>query len=262
MCRAGLFSRKIGELNRFLYRAAQAGAFSMGLARLLRDIHQFQTRASELREGIARGPKQVGAAEAGLKKFEDDWQKSKDIARQCKIGADEKQLQLRQREAKQADLKGKLMQAESNTVYQSLKDQIAADEKANSVLADEILEALERLDELNAKSRETEGNVAKAKEELERVKTRVNQQRAGLEGQLEQVLADLHTAEAKLPEDYRQEYFRVAKSKAEESLAPVEGESCGGCFQMLPPQMVAEVRAGKPTFCKTCGRLLYDSRDE
>lgn len=230
-----------------------------GIAPLLAGIHQLQIRVSELREAIARGPKQVAAAEAGLRKFEEDLQKSKDVARQCKLGADEKQMQLRQREAKQADLKSKLMQAESNVVYQSLKDQIAADEKANSVLADEILEALERLDELTAKSIEVEGHVGKAKEELARVKARVAEQRAGLDGQLETVLADLHNAESKLPDDYRDEYFRVSKSKGEESLAPVEGESCGGCFQMLPPQIVAEVRAGRPIFCKTCGRLLYDS---
>ena len=50
-------------------------------------------------------------------------------------------------------LKAKLNAAASNREYQALKDQIAADQMAGSVLADEILEALEKIDELAAVSR-------------------------------------------------------------------------------------------------------------
>ncbi len=44
------------------------------------------------------------------------------------------------------DLEGKLNTAASNREFSLLKEQIAADEQANSVLSDEILEALEQLD--------------------------------------------------------------------------------------------------------------------
>ena len=46
----------------------------------------------------------------------------------------------REQFAKLDDLQAKLNMAQSNKEYQLLKDQMAADKQANSVLADEILE--------------------------------------------------------------------------------------------------------------------------
>ncbi len=62
------------------------------------------------------------------------------------MAADQKQLQLKSSEDKVKDLRRKLNAAASNREYQALLEQIAADEMANSVLADEILEALEKID--------------------------------------------------------------------------------------------------------------------
>ena len=53
---------------------------------------------------------------------------------------------LRSGEGKILELETKLNQSSTNREYQALKDQIAADNMANSVLADEILEAMERVD--------------------------------------------------------------------------------------------------------------------
>ena len=40
-------------------------------------------------------------------------------------------------------------------------------------------------------------------------------------------------------------------------MAPVDGESCGGCFTILSPQVHDLIRRDKPVFCKSCGRLIY-----
>jgi predicted nucleic acid-binding Zn-ribbon protein len=229
----------------------------MNLQTALSELHRIHRQLADLRERIARGPRQVQAAEAGFKKFEGDLAKAKDTYKQAKLAADEKQLQLKSREAKIVDLRVKLHQAESNQVYQTLKDQIAADEKANSVLADEILEALEKLDVYQADIGVANVNLAKAKEELEKTKARIAQQHQQLETELTATLNDLQRVEAELPEDFRQEYHRVAKAKGEDALAPLEAESCGGCYQTLSPQVVDKLRLGKPVFCPSCGRLLY-----
>lgn len=229
----------------------------MNLAAALRELHRIHRQLADLRSRIARGPKQVQAAEASYKKFEADLAKAKDTYKQSKLSADEKQLQLKTRETKIVDLRVKLHQAESNQVYQTLKDQIAADEKANSVLSDEILEALEKLDVYQAGIGEANVNLAKAKEELEKTRKRVAEVQQQLEGELSRVLAELQNVEEELPEDFRVEYLRLAKAKGEDALAPLENDSCGGCYQMLSPQTVNQLRMGKPIFCSSCGRLLY-----
>ena len=80
------------------------------------------------------------------------------------MAADQKQLQLKAGEEKIKDLKRKLNAAASNREYQILKEQIAADEMANSVLEDEILEALEKIDQFQAKIAEAEAALAAARQ--------------------------------------------------------------------------------------------------
>ncbi len=81
-----------------------------------------------------------------------------------------KQLQLREREARIKDLQVKLNTCSSNREYQALKEQIAADQQANSVLSDEILEALERIDVLQAEFTKIQADRDKAAEGLQSVR--------------------------------------------------------------------------------------------
>ena len=86
-----------------------------------------------------RGPRQVQAHRNNVTKLDQEAHQAHDAVKQAKMAADEKQLQLKHREAKLSDLQAKLNMAQSNKEYQLLKDQIAADKQANSVLADAIV---------------------------------------------------------------------------------------------------------------------------
>ena len=70
-------------------------------------------------------------------------------------------------------------------------------------------------------------------------------------------MARRRASEAALPEDFRNDYLRIARIHGEEALATVDGDICQGCFQTITPQMCDQLRCGKPIFCMTCGRLLY-----
>ena len=223
----------------------------------LRELHRIHKQLTDLRSRLDRGPKQVAASEGAVRRMELDAEQAKEAHKKARIASDEKQLQLKSREARIEDLKSKLNQASSNKEFQTLKDQIAADQQANSVLEDEILESLERIDILAAKVKKAEADLANAKTESGKVKTRVDSEQAGLESELARVLSELKDAEGNLPSDYKQDYARVARVRGEEALAEVEGEVCGGCYQMLTPNMMNELYLAKPVFCKSCGALLY-----
>lgn len=223
----------------------------------LRTLHRIHKQLTDLRDRLERGPRQTKAAEANVKNSEAEVAQAKDAYKQAKMAADEKQLQLKQREAKLKDFELKLFAAQSNKEYQLLKDQIAADKQANSVLADEILEALEKLDVLQAAIRTAEANMTKTKEDQASLQKRVNEQRQTLEPELARVTAELQAAEGLLDGDFKANYVRLARSMGEEALAPVEGECCSGCSQTLTTQTMNTLRLDKPVFCKSCGRLLY-----
>jgi predicted nucleic acid-binding Zn-ribbon protein len=227
------------------------------LTESLRTLHRIHRQHSDLKDRLSRGPRQIQVAETSVKKCETDLAQAKDAFKQAKMASDEKQLQLKHREAKLVDLQAKLNMAQSNKEYQLLKDQMAADKQANSVLADEILEALEKIDQLQAEIKTAESNLAKTKDEQAKVRQRVNEQQQGLESELARVRGELQAAEDQLHGDFKDNYLRLSRSMGEESLAPVEAESCGGCSQTLTTQTINLLKLDKPVFCKSCGRLLY-----
>jgi len=227
------------------------------LTERLRTLHRIHRQHSDLKDRLSRGPRQIQVAEASVKKCETDLAQAKDAYKQAKMSSDEKQLQLKHREAKLADLQAKLNMAQSNKEYQLLKDQMAADKQANSVLADEILEALEKIDQLQAAVKTAEANLTKTKDELSNVRKRVSEQQHGLESELARVRAELQTAEDQLDGDFKENYLRLARSMGEDALSPVEAECCGGCSQTLTAQTMNLLKLDKPVFCKSCGRLLY-----
>jgi predicted nucleic acid-binding Zn-ribbon protein len=227
------------------------------LTETLRTLHRIHRQHSDLKDRLSRGPRQIQVAEMSVKKCETDLAQAKDAYKHAKMASDDKQLQLKHREAKLLDVQAKLNMAQSNKEYQLLKDQLAADKQANSVLADEILEALEKIDQLQAAVKTAEANLAKTKDELSKVGKRVSDQHQGLETELARVSAELHAAEELLEGDFRENYMRLSRSMGEDSLAPVEGECCGGCSQTLTVQMLNLLRLDRPLFCQSCGRLLY-----
>lgn len=230
-------------------------------ASALRELHRIHKQLTDLRERIARGPKQLRAGEANIARFEQDVTQAKETFTRSRVASDEKQLQLKQREDRIKDLKAKLNAASSNKEYQALKEQIAADEQANSVLSDEILEALEKIDEYHAKVAEAQSNLVKAKEEVAKVRKRIDGEHAGLESELARVTAELKQAETALPHDVKADYERIARVKGEDALAPIDGESCGSCYQMLSAQTMNLLKMSKVVFCSSCGALLYLPED-
>ncbi len=219
----------------------------------LRELHRIHKQLTDLRGRLDRGPKQVAASEGAVRRMETDAADAKEAHKKARVASDAKQLQLKSREAKIADLKTKLNTANSNKEFQTVKDQIAADLQANLVLEDEILESLEKIDQLASKVKKADADLVAAKAEASKVKSRVEGEHSNLESELARVLNELKDAEVNLPSEFKADYTRVARVRGEEALAEVDGEVCGGCYQMLTPNMMNDLYPSKAVFCKSCG---------
>lgn len=224
---------------------------------VLRTLHRIHGQLADLRGRLERGPKQIRAAEASVTLREEKSTQAQADFRSARVAADGKQLQLKAGEGKIADLKRKLNTAGSNREYQALKDQIAAQEMTNSVLTDEILEGLERIDELQGNIVEGKEVLAKARQKAQEVRSQVEQQEPLIRGDLARLEAELEECESALPATVRELYRRVVRQRGQDALAAVENEFCSGCHQHVPLNVCAEILLSHPMFCKTCGRLLY-----
>jgi len=230
-------------------------------AAALRELHRIHRQLADLRERLDRGPKQIKARTTNVAAAEDKLAKTQAESKAARVAIDQKQLLLRSGESKIFELKNKLNACNTNREYQALRDQILADEMANSVLSDEILEAMERSDQFKHTIAEAEQQIAKAKEELTKAQQTVRSQEETLLGEVARLEKDLREAEAGLPDDLREAYQRIVKVHGEDAMAQVEGESCGGCHKQLTPNIMSQLSMANVVFCKTCGRLLYLPED-
>jgi hypothetical protein len=226
-------------------------------AAALRELHRIHQQLAELRDRLERGPKQVRAREANVTQLEARLAEARERVKQTQMAIDRKQLDLKSGEQKVIDLRVKLNAASSNREYQALLEQIAAAEMAGSVLQDEILEGLEKIDQLAAAVKEADKNLAAGKQELDKARHVVEDSAATIRADLIRLEADLVHAEKALPGDVKAEYQRIVRSKGADSLAAVEDGVCTGCGQQITLNMQNELKLSKLVFCKSCGRLLY-----
>jgi predicted nucleic acid-binding Zn-ribbon protein len=226
-------------------------------AAALRELHHLHQQLAELRDRVERAPKQIRAREATVAQLKAKVDEAKARAQEAQLAINRKQLDLKAGEQKVVDAKVKLNGASSNKEYQALIEQIAAAEMAGSVLADEILETMEKVDGLQAAVKEAEAGLTVGNQELDKTRKAIEASAASLKSDIADYEGRLAQAEAAIPADFKVDYQRVVRSKGANGLAAVDDEVCGACGQQITLNMQNELRLSKPVFCKSCGCLLY-----
>jgi hypothetical protein len=231
------------------------------IAEALRTLHRIHRQLNDLKGRLTRGPRLLNAHVASVAKLQKAYDDIKGEYQKLRMAVDQKQLQLSTHEAAVKKREGQLIQASDNREYQALKDQIAADQMANSVLADEILEGMEKIDEMAGRVAVTEKALAKGKEEAEKAKGAIAAEQPDIQGDIDRLQIEMKEVERGLPGDFREFYDRLVRGRGEDALSLVEGHFCSGCNRQLPVNRINELLMGKPVTCLSCGRLLYLPED-
>ena len=222
----------------------------------LKEIHDLREQLEELARQLKDGPLQIASRQTTINTKRAAFEAQRLKLKQLKVASEQKSLQLKSNEDRIRDLESKLHAVSSNREYDALRTQIAADKMANSVLEDEIIEALERVDELFADVTETEAGIVRIEAELKTFSAVVHEKEAGLRQEIEELTVKVSDVESILPPDVIPVYRRLVAAYGAKALAPVKERSCGSCFIGLTSQLVLELKSGKIKFC-TCGRLMY-----
>jgi predicted nucleic acid-binding Zn-ribbon protein len=223
----------------------------------LRTLHRMHRQLEDLGGRLAAGPRRVAVLKGAVTTAEAGLQQAQDAVKQARLTADKKQLELKSAESKIRDLESKLNACKTNREYQTLREQIAADQMATKVLEDEILEALERVDALKPVVPAAEKAIEEVRRRLAADEETVRAEAAQLEEEVDRIRRELQVQELELAETLREKYDRVVRHKGADGMASVDGQSCGGCHQQITTQMVSDLLAGKIVTCRGCGRLLY-----
>lgn len=226
---------------------------------LMAVLHRIQQRLEDLRGRLRRGSLVVQAQENNVKKAAEKLEKCRENYKRLQIEANAKEQQMAAAETAIAKRKTQLAEAKSNKEYSALKSQIAADEAANSVLADETLETIDKAEKFKPSVGEAEAELQRMEEQLVATKRNVTDEEPLIKADIAKLEEELHTREAKLPQAFHDSYTRLVKSLGgHEALALIANQKfCAGCNQQVPINSLARILQQLPVTCSSCGRLLY-----
>jgi hypothetical protein len=183
-----------------------------------------------------------------------------------KVSANNAEVLARQHENKEAEAlvakyQEQINHVSNNREYESLTKEIAYQQletelrdkqskdfrKANEQLQAQLAAAKEKL-----AARKNDLEVKRG--ELDTIIEETSQEQAGLEKEHDQL--KMH-----IPERLLKAYMRI-RQNAHNGLAVVtiERDSCGGCFNRIPPQRQLDIRMYKRLIvCEYCGRIIVDT---
>ena len=139
--------------------------------------------------------------------------------------------------------------------YQELEIELAEKRLREYAGAMKTKKAL--LETAEAAAAERAADLKLKKDELEGIETEMAPQSAEYEAQAE-------AAKAKIDERLIVAYNRI-RHNVRNGLAvvTVQRDSCGGCFNHIPPQRQADIRQGKKLIvCEYCGRILVADEEQ
>lgn len=224
---------------------------------LLPELHQLHLKLQEVRDELARGPRQIRIREQAVKNKRAEQEQLKEKLTALRKLADDKNLQLKTNESKIGELQAKLNAAATNKEYEIISTQIQADRTANEVLENEILEAFENVDQCQKQIAAGEEECKELEQQVEDVRREVEASHEGLEKQQAEIAAQLAEKEKELPPEVREPYRRLVQAHGAESLAAVENDACTSCYSIISPQERVQLNTHKILFCRSCGRLMY-----
>ena len=230
------------------------------LASELSNLHEIHLKLHDVRQQLERGPRQIAARRKKVQAAEHELLEQEEALKQARAGADRKSLDLRSKETQLEELQAKLNAASSNREYDIIRGQIDADKVAMSVLEDEILELLDRVDSAQRGVGEIKEKVKQAEDEVSAFADDFEKKAEGLRRREEGLLAQLGEAEKVIPLQIRDQYRRLVEAHGADAMAAVEDGVCSCCNVTLTTQMRVSINSGNFNFCTSCGRLLYRPR--
>lgn len=226
--------------------------------KLLVELQGLDTHIFRMEDELEAIPEKIKSEEdkfkektASLKKLEDDV----------------KALQLKRKE-KEGELAGKevtikkytlqMYQVKTNKEYTALQEEIGRIKADNSIIEEAVIKILDQVDAANKEIAKEREFLKKEEVSLNETKKNLNEEAGRIKAELGSLKAQRAELAAKVDKAILVKYERIISGKDGLAVVPIANESCQGCFRMMPPQVINEVRMkNELVFCENCARILY-----
>ncbi|MBR9974372.1 MAG: hypothetical protein KFF77_02220 [Bacteroidetes bacterium] len=219
-------------------------------------LQLLDTELDELRELRGDLPETVNTMESELALVE---RRIEEIDEALKRGATERSM--KEKESlelidKIEKYKGQQLEVTNNREYDALTREMETAETTivtNEALVQEWIEQNEELkaskEQFATRREELSKELEVKREELKDILETTREEEIGFEQRREQAMSEVLDRDMQL---YKR--IRDAKGKA---VVPIRRESCSGCYNIVPPQLILEIKKNDRLFtCEHCGRIL------
>jgi hypothetical protein len=157
-----------------------------------------------------------------------------------------------------AKLKARSAGIKTNKEYLAHKTEIEQVEREGRAIEDDILAAMEAVEEM-------QGLIKQAEAAYKTEKVNLDNKKAALEKEQDALKKDIDAFNAKRSEYLKtvdkglyERYKNVFRHKRNLAVVRAENEICTGCNMNIPPQLYVEVtKNDKLILCPQCGRFLF-----
>ena len=156
------------------------------------------------------------------------------------------------------------MNVRNNREYDAITKEVELQQLEIQILEKRIKEAYARIEDKKLEIQETENKRKERIKDLQEKKDELESITSESQADEEKFEKSRAKASKQIEERLLMSYNKVRNNMRNgRAVVPVKRGACGGCFNIVPPQMQAEIREQKKIIvCEHCGRILADVEDE
>jgi predicted nucleic acid-binding Zn-ribbon protein len=216
------------------------------------ELDRLQAEITAVPKEIANIKKQMAAEKAAL-------EDSKIELTHVQTERKEKEAELASKEDAVRKHTTELNTIKSNDAYRSMLGEIEKSKKEQSVLEDEILQLMDKVDQAQKKWREREASAKSTEGQRLSQITDLEAKQKNLEEQKSQKDAARAELAATYPKGSLARYEQLRQGKkGGPVIVPLKNGQCGGCHMRISPNLENEVKRGQVImFCEHCSRIVF-----
>jgi len=226
-------------------------------------LQEIDSQLFKIKKNLELKPQEIKALEEEFSNMSSGLKKTEEDLKHFQVEQKSKELELQSKEQTVNKQKAQLFQVKSNKEYNALQLEIEKMKADNSVLEEQIIVALEKIDSLKE-------SIANEKGKLAAEGKKINETKGNLELEAIKLKEELDTLNMRrkqiigtgIKPVVLSLYERILENRGELALVAIKNDVCCGCFMGIRPQVINEIRLGKLVTCENCSRILYIENEE
>ena len=230
----------------------------------LQKLQSIDSQIDELRKVRGALPEEVMDLEDEVAGYETREEKQKAELVEIEESIDANKAAIKDAEKLIKKYEEQQMNVRNNREYDAITKEVELQQLEIQILEKRIKEAYERIELKKEEIKETADKRSERQKDLDGKKAELENITKESEADEQKFEKNRTKASKQIEERILKSYEKVRHNMRNGlAVVPVKRGACGGCFNIVPPQMQAEIREQKKIIvCEHCGRILASVEEE